>query len=318
MGSGIGMGCMGLSTVDKPTAATLVASAIDHGITLFDTADYYGQGAAEEALGAALPRSARERIVVATKTGIVHGARRASLNGSPEHIRAACEGSLARLGVERIGLYYLARIDPAVPVEESVGALADLVHEGKVERIGLSEVAPSTLRRACAVHPIAAVQSEYSLFERHVEDGVLPACTERGIPLVAYRPLTLGLLTDTRAVLEHLQPDDWRHRDPRHGPAALAQNHRTAASLVAAARERGLTAAALALRWLKSGPHRVVPIPGMRSEEHVADSVGAVGGRLSDSEWHFLAGLFPQGCAVGDRYLRPMLDMVDVEPTEVG
>ncbi|MEU0336051.1 aldo/keto reductase [Streptomyces sp. NPDC006193] len=305
--SALGLGCLALATAPDPTA--LVHSALDAGVTLFDTADYYGQGASETTLGKALARR-REQAVIATKTGIVHRpAGPPTVDAHPTAIRTACEQSLRRLGTDHLDLYLLARIDPRIPVEESVGALADLVHAGKTRHIGLCEAAPATLRRAHTVHPLTVVQSEYALWERHVENGILTTCTDLGAAFTACRPLGLGLLTDTDPEPATLPPDDWRHRDPRFTPAHLPHNRTLAHRLRRLAAARSLTAAQLALAWLTA--QGTVPIVGTRRIEHLEENITAADIHLTEEEHHHIATHFPPGSAHGPRYPPPLLRMID-------
>jgi aryl-alcohol dehydrogenase-like predicted oxidoreductase len=314
--SAVGIGGMGF-TDGTAELADAVRAALDAGVTLFDTADYYGQGTAEETLGALLG-ARRAEAVIATKTGVLHrDAGPPGLDGSPEHLRAACDASLKRLGVDHIDLYQLARIDPAVPVEESVGALAELVAAGKVRHIGLSEVRPDTLRRAHAVHPIAAVQTEYSLLERHVEGEILATCGELGVGFLAYRPLALGLLAGADVDMAALPPRDWRRRDPRFQPDTLPVNRRLVRPLLTTARRNGVSPARLALAWLLTRAPYLAVLPGARTVGHVRDAAAAAEHPLTGAEATELAALLADPPA-GDRYPGPMLAMVDGAPAAVG
>ncbi|WP_231921398.1 aldo/keto reductase [Micromonospora auratinigra] len=314
--SAVGIGGMGF-TDGTAELADAVRAALDAGVTFFDTADYYGQGAAEETLGALLG-ARRDEAVIATKTGVLHrDAGPPGLDGSPEHLRAACDASLKRLGVDHIDLYQLARLDPAVPVEESVGALAELVAAGKVRHVGLCEVRPDTLRRAHAVHPIATVQTEYSLLERHVEGEILATCGELGVGFVAYRPLALGLLAGADVDVEALPPRDWRRRDPRFQPDTLPVNRRLVRPLLSAARRAGVSPARLAVAWLLSRAPYLVALPGAGSARHVRDLAAAVTQPLSAAEADELAALLA-GPVAGARYPAPMLAMVDGHVTAGG
>ncbi|MFE3323219.1 aldo/keto reductase [Streptomyces sp. NPDC059176] len=304
----LGVGCMRLT--DVRTAADIVLRAIDRGITLFDTADYYGQGASETTLGLSLSRGHRDRATLVTKTGIVHrtGAP-PTVTGRPADIRAACEGSLRRLMTDRIDLYLLARVDRTVPIEESVGAMAELVTEGKVRHIGLCEAAPGTLRRAAAVHGLAALQSEYALWERHVENGILDACTELGIGFIACRPLGLGLLAGATVDPASLPHEDWRRRDPRFEPAHLAHNAGLALQLRRLATAHHMTAAQLSLAWLAD--KGVVALAGMRQDKHLTENAAAMSMRLPQELRAQLDSLFRPGSTGGARYAPLLLDLID-------
>ncbi|MFI8460607.1 aldo/keto reductase [Kitasatospora sp. NPDC085464] len=313
----LGLGGLPLAGAYGPAddPAAIVRHALDLGVTLFDTADYYGRGAGEEVLGRALGRRGAagrgSGIVLATKTGILHrDGGPPGLDGSPEHLRRACEASLRRLGTDRIDLYHLARIDPQVPVEESMGALAELVAAGKVGRVGLCEAAPATLRRAHAVHPVSVLQTEYSLWERHVEAEILPACRELGVTLVAYRPLGSGLLAGRRVDPRTLPPGDFRHRDPRFAPGNLGPNLALADALTALARQAGTGPAELALAWLLSRDG-VLPIPGTLDRAHLEADLGAAELRLDKAVTKALDGLLPPHGPAGERYPPGLLATVD-------
>ena len=276
----LGLGCMGMSENYGPSNdaenMAVLARAADLGIDFLDTADSYGPFRNEELIGRFLAgRSGR--IVVATKFGFVRSADPGSpdIDNSPAHIRRACEGSLRRLGVDAIDLYYVHRIDPARPIEETVGTMADLVREGKVRAIGLSEVSANTLRRAVAVHPIAAIQSEYSLWARDAELEVLPACREIGVCFVAFAPLGRGFLTGAARYLTALAPDDYRRQLPRFQGEAALHNAALVARLQEIARQRGCTAAQLSLAWLLSKGPGVIPIPGTRSIRRLEENAAA-------------------------------------------
>jgi aryl-alcohol dehydrogenase-like predicted oxidoreductase len=304
----IGLGCMGMSEfydcVDEAEAIATVHRALELGMTLIDTSDMYGRGTNEELVGRAL-RGRRERATVATKGGIVRRwddpAYRA-VNGAPAYLRAACDASLVRLRVDSIDLYYLHRADPNVPIEESVGALAELVQAGKVRYIGLSEVDAPTLRRAAAVAPIAALQSEYSLFTRDVEtNGVLVAARELGIALVAYAPLGRGMLTGAVRSTEELATDDLRRRVPRFDPGNLERNLTLVDGLSVIARDADCTPAQLALAWLLAQGDDVVALPGCERVEHVEENVAAATVALDGALLARIDALFPPGAAAGAR-----------------
>ena len=305
--SAIGLGCMGMSefygpSVEADNLATL-SRALELGINLLDTADMYGPFRNEELLGRFLA-TRRDQVVLATKFGIVRGEDPAGrrIDTSPAYVRAACEASLRRLGVDVIDLYYAHRINPAVPVEETVGAMAELVRAGKVRAIGLSEVSVTTLRRAAAVHPIAALQTEYSLWTRDPETGLLAACAELGPRFVAYSPLGRGFLTGAIRSVDQLAAGDFRRVNPRFTDAAGEHNARLVARLGELAQAEGCTAAQLALAWLLSNGSGVIPIPGTRRVARLEENVAAVSLRLGASTLAALDRLFPPGAAWGERY----------------
>jgi aryl-alcohol dehydrogenase-like predicted oxidoreductase len=309
--SAIGLGCMPMSHGYGPAAArdpgealATLAAAVELGVTLFDTAEVYGPFTNEELLGSFLP-GRRDRVVIATKFGFRVGAdgKAAGLDGSPANARRACEGSLKRLGVEQIDLFYLHRRDPAVPIEDSVGAMAELVRAGKVRHLGLSEVGGETLRRASSVHPIAALQSEYSLWERGVERDVLPVCRELGIGLVPYAPLGRGVLTNTLSRPEEYAANgDFRSTLPRFNADNLDQNRALGESLARFALRRGATPGQLALAWLLAQGEDIVPIPGTRRRTHLAENAAAARLKLPACDLMTLEEMFPRGAAVGQRY----------------
>ena len=301
-----GLGCMGFSEFYGPTDAAAapdaLAAALDLGYDFLDTADMYGHGRNETLIGGVL-RGRRDRVVVATKFGIVRepgsGARR--IDNSPAYLTAACKGSLRRLGVETIDLYYCHRRDPAVPVAEMIGTMARLVEAGKVRALGLSEVSPETLRAAHAVHPIAAVQTEYSLWSREPESGLIETCRELGVALVAYSPLGRGFLTGQVDVAA-LAPDDFRRSNPRFQGEALDRNRRLAEALCAFAGAHGATAGQVALAWLMARAPHVIPIPGTRRPERLAENAGAADLTLTPADIAALDALFAPGAAAGARY----------------
>ncbi len=305
--SAIGLGCMGMSEFygprdDEGSRATL-AAALDHGIDFFDTADTYGIGHNEELIGGFLKGRAG-RVTVATKFGIVREAGRYDrrIDNSPAHIRQACDASLRRLGVEAIDLYYLHRRDPAVPIEEAAGAMARLVDAGKVRRLGLSEISVQTLRRAHAVHPIAAVQSEYSLWSREPEGGMLAACAELGVAFVAYSPLGRAFLTGTVAGADGLAENDFRRQNPRFQGDALDQNLTLARRLADFAVARGATPAQVALAWILARHPHVIPIPGTKRARYLAENAAAADIALSAAEVATLDRLFAPAAVAGGRY----------------
>lgn len=314
--SAIGLGCMGMSQSygvpdDVESLATL-ARALELGVTFLDTADVYGPFTNEELVGRAI-RGRRDEVFLATKCGFVAnpGGSSPRVDGSPQHIRAACDASLRRLGVRTIDLYYLHRLDPRTPIEESVRAMAGLVAEGKVRYLGLSEVSPRTLRRAHAVHPITAVQSEYSLGTRDPEDGVLETCRELGIGFVAYSPIGRGLLATTVRSLDGLPPNDFRRGVPRFDPKNLGGNLEVADRLAAIAREKGCTAAQLALAWVLAQGETIVPIPGTKRRRYLEENVRAVDLELTASDLARLETAVPRGSIRGERTPTANLALID-------
>lgn len=307
--SALGLGCMGMSHAygGQPEAASIevIHHALDLGVTFFDTAEVYGPFDNEILLGKAL-RGHRDEVVIASKFGFRFARDDAGVceitgnDGRPEHAREVAEASLKRLGIERIDLFYLHRVDPEVPVEDSVGAMADLVREGKIGAIGLSEVEPETLRRAHAVHPITAVQSEYSLTTRDPEQGILPLCQELGIGFVPFSPLGRGLLSGAVRRIEDLGDHDFRRILPRFSPENLPANVSLADRLAGLAARRGCTAAQMALAWVLSKGNFVVPIPGVRTLAHLTDNLGAVDIHLTAEEQNALEAALPP--VTGARY----------------
>jgi len=306
--SRIGLGCMGMSDFygenksgEDPVA--VIHNAIDMGINFLDTADIYGVGRNEELVGRAI-RDRRERVVLATKFGNVRkpDGTFVGIDGRPEYVRSACDASLQRLGVDVIDLYYQHRVDPNVEIEETVGAMAELVKQGKVRYLGLSEASAGTIRRAHKVHPIAALQTEYSLWTRDVEDEILPACRELGITFVPYSPLGRGFLTGKIRKLDDLDPDDWRRNNPRFTEENLQENLRLVAQLEEIAGARGCTAGQMALAWLLGQGGDIVPIPGTRKTTRLRENAGALDVELSEEDLAQLDAMFPHGAAVGTRY----------------
>lgn len=306
--SAMGLGCMGMSefygsTDDAQSLATLEA-AFAAGVTLFDTADCYGAGHNEELLGRFL-RDKRGQVRVATKFGLVRepGVYARRVDNTPGYIRGACEASLRRLGVEHIDLYYVHRLNLAqTPLEESLGALADLARQGKIGAVGLCEVSAPTLRRAAALHPIAAVQSEYSLWTRDPEAEVLPACREIGAAFFAYSPLGRGFLTGAFSGAVKLDDNDVRSFNPRFDGDNLRRNQRIVDSVRALAAEKGCTPAQLALAWLLAQGEHIIPIPGTKRERYLHENLGALRLDLNESELERIAAALPPGIAAGARY----------------
>src|SRR6476659_1390337 len=304
----IGLGCMGMSSVygaaDDATSISVIHRAIELGVTLLETADIYGVGGNEELVGRAI-KGKRDQVVLATKFGRVLEGSRAdgkgpAIDGSPAYVKRAAEASLRRLGVETIDLYYQHRVDPRTPIEETVGAMAELVKEGKVRYLGLSEAAPETIRRAHAAHPIAALQTEYSLWTRDPERGPLDTCRQLGIAFVAYSPLGRGFLTGRFKSPDDLAPDDWRRNNPRFQGENFQRNLDLVARVEAIAKQKGCSPAQLAIAWLLSRGNDIVPIPGSTRPERVEENAASATIALTPDE---IASLDAVGSAVaGDRY----------------
>lgn len=305
--SALGLGCMGMSDyygpADDAASMATLHRALDLGMNFLDTSDIYGVGANERLLSGLLANRRRE-VVLATKFGIVRDAEglSAGVNGKPAHVHAACDASLRRLGVNHIDLYYLHRVDRTVPIEDTVGAMAALVRSGKVRHLGLSEASAETIRRAHRVHPIAAVQTEYSLWTRDVEAEILPTCRELGIALVPYSPLGRGFLTGAIRGADQLAANDWRRQNPRFQGGNMAKNLALADAIVGLARDHGLTPAQLALAWLLDRGPDVVPIPGTRSLARLEENAMAARVRLGDVLREELQRLLEEHPVAGERY----------------
>ena len=310
----IGLGCMGMSDfygpADDRQSMAVLHHALDNGVNFLDTSDAYGRGANERLL-AGLLRARRREVVVATKFGLVRAPDgRLGACGRPEHVRAACDASLQRLGVECIDLYYQHRVDPAVPIEETVGAMAELVTAGKVRHLGLSEASAQTIRRAHAVHPITAVQTEYSLWTRDVEREILPTLNELGIALVAYSPLGRGFLSGRFSSEEELEQGDYRLHGPRFTGENLEQNRALAARVRELAAERAITPGQLAIAWVLSRGEHVVPIPGTKRVAYLEENLAAADVSLSEAESEAIAQALPP--AAGERYPEAVMRSVDL------
>ncbi len=306
--SAIGLGCMGMSEFygagDETESIATLHRAVDLGVTFLDTADMYGPFKNEELLGRAFSGT-RNGLVIATKFGIVRDPNdptKRGISGKPDYVRASCEGSLKRLKIDTIDLYYQHRVDTSTPIEETVGEMKRLVEEGKIRHIGLSEAGPETLRRACTVHPITALQTEYSLWTRDPEDDVLATCRELGIGFVAYSPLGRGFLTGEIKRFEDLAPDDFRRMSPRFQGENFGKNLELVHKVDALAKAKGCTTAQLALAWVLAQGEDVVPIPGTKRRKYLEDNVGSLNVTLTALDLQKLEEVAPKGAAAGLRY----------------
>jgi aryl-alcohol dehydrogenase-like predicted oxidoreductase len=305
--SALGLGCMGMSefygTADEGESVATIHRALDLGVTLLDTADMYGPFTNEQLVGKAI-RGRREQVVLATKFGNERrpDGTRVGINGRPEYVRAACDASLRRLGVDTIDLYYQHRVDTTVPIEDTVGAMAELVHQGKVRYLGLSEAAPATIRRAHAVHPITALQTEYSLWSRDPEDGVLQTVRELGIGFVAYSPLGRGFLTGKISSPDDLAPDDFRRHHPRFQGENFQRNLTLVARVKEMAADKHVTPGQLALAWVLAQGPDIVPIPGTKHRRYLEENVAALQVQLTPADLAHLDEVAPRGITAGERY----------------
>jgi aryl-alcohol dehydrogenase-like predicted oxidoreductase len=298
---------------DDDESIATIHRALELGINFLDTADMYGPYKNEELVGRAI-KGKRDKIVLATKFGIVRDPANPTVrgvNGKPDYIRRSCEGSLKRLGVETIDLYYQHRVDPATPIEETVGALAQLVKEGKVRHIGLSEASPRTLRRAVKVHPITALQTEYSLWSREPEDEILATCRELGVGFVAYSPLGRGFLTGQFTRFEDFLQDDYRRFSPRFQGENFQKNLDLVRRVEEIAKKKGCKPAQLALAWVLAQDKNIVPIPGTKRRKYLEENVSAIGVKLSEDDLRRIDEIFPTGAAAGLRYPEHMMSIVN-------
>lgn len=306
--SSLGLGCMGMSmsygSANDMHSIQVIHKAIEAGVTLLDTADRYGWGHNEELIAKAI-KGRRDRLVLATKVGFCRqesGPCDYLINGSPNYIKKACEASLKRLATDVIDLYYLHRVDKKIPIEDSIGAMADLVHEGKVRYLGVSEVTPQTIRQAVCVHPVAAVQTEYSLWERYPEQDIIPTCQQLGIGFIAYSPLGRGFLTGAITNMAELTSDDFRHLLPRFQGENFNSNQALITRLREMAADKSCSLSQLALAWILARHEQIIPIPGTKNIHHLEENLGALKIALSSEELQLIDQMFPVNIAKGDKY----------------